>query len=54
MAKSQSESLLVALPLKLREARGVTKGFARGKTTVPGPGRDASPDFLALDGRGLG
>ena len=43
-------------PLKVRGARGVMKldqGFAEGKRTMPGPGRDALPYFLALEGRGL-
>ena len=38
MAKSQRGS-------PLREAKGNRK--------VPGPGRDDSPDFLALNGRGV-
>ena len=42
MRKSQSESSFPP-PLKIRGARGVMKldqGFAKGKRTMPGPGRD--------------
>jgi hypothetical protein len=30
-----------------------TRGFAQGNTKMPGPGMMASPDLLALEGRGL-
>jgi hypothetical protein len=52
MAKSRSESPSLLLSL-LRGKRGVMKGFAEGKRTVPGPGISASPDVLALEGRGF-
>jgi hypothetical protein len=54
MAKSRRESPLFSISFLPQEGgTGVTKGFAEGKKTVPGPGRRASLDLLALDGRGL-
>ena len=54
MAKSRREPPLFSTSVsRLRGGQGVTKGFAKGKRTVPGPGRSASLDLLALEGRGL-
>ena len=55
MAQSQGEPT-TAPPPKLRGARGVMElhqGFAQGNRRMPGPGMMASPDILALEGRGL-
>jgi hypothetical protein len=54
MPMTQSRTrILYPSPLKIRGARGVMKEFAKGKRTMPGPGSNPLPSFLALDGRGL-
>jgi hypothetical protein len=54
MAKSRSESSVLALPLlKVRGVRGVMKTIRQGERTMPGPGKNALPYFLTLEGRGL-
>jgi len=46
-------ALVLNFRITIRGGQGVTKGFAEGKRTVPGPGKSASLDLLALEGRGL-
>jgi len=47
MAKSQSESPLVSLAVKLRGARGVTEGFAEGRQQCLARAEDTLPFVIA-------